>query len=210
VLHLRQVACQSPRSCLGAYVPWLIGQCAVMLKPPWWQGAQFRAELGWHGWWFFASALSSIRCRPCCVQRTAHLKLLFLGSLPCPRPNKAKTYTSETCGVQRLPSKRCICLSELVPYGACCIPLRAWAMCSSALDPTSHGYVRRWYRPYFTRPSKVFEAEEVFEVTSNLALTRQAYIDPRQLLGPRSPLFVRHAYNLFTRSRRSARHQARR
>jgi hypothetical protein len=34
LLHLhRHFACQNPRSCLGAYVPRLISQCAVMSKP---------------------------------------------------------------------------------------------------------------------------------------------------------------------------------
>jgi hypothetical protein len=47
-------------------------------------------------------------------------------------------------------------------------------------------------------------AEEVFEVTSHLVWTHQTIDDPRQLLGPRSSLSVRHAYTLLTQSRQSA------
>jgi hypothetical protein len=50
----------------------------------------------------------------------------------------------------------------------------------------------------------------VLEVTSHLIWTHQTTDDPCQLLGPRSPLSVRHAYTLPTRSRRTARRQAHR
>jgi hypothetical protein len=53
-------------------------------------------------------------------------------------------------------------------------------------------------------------AVEVFEVTSHLVWTHQTTNDPRQLLGPRSSLSVRHAYTILTRSRRTARRQAHR
>jgi hypothetical protein len=53
-------------------------------------------------------------------------------------------------------------------------------------------------------------AEEVLEVTSHLVWTHQTTDDPRQLLGPRSSLSVRHAYTLLTRSRRTSRRQAHR
>jgi hypothetical protein len=51
-------------------------------------------------------------------------------------------------------------------------------------------------------------AVKVLEVTSHLVWTHQTTDDPRQLLGPRSPLSVR--YTLLTRSRRTARRQAHR
>jgi hypothetical protein len=53
-------------------------------------------------------------------------------------------------------------------------------------------------------------AGEVLEVTSDLVWTHQTTDDPRQLLGPRSSLSVRHAYTLLTRSRRTACRQAHR
>jgi hypothetical protein len=52
-----------------------------------------------------------MRCKPCCMLHSAHLKLLFLG---CP-PR---------------------CWFQVVPHGACCLPLRAWATYSSALRRT--------------------------------------------------------------------------
>jgi hypothetical protein len=61
---------------------------------------------------------------------------------------------------------------------------------------------------WFTSPG--LPAGEVLEVTSHLVWTHQTTDDPRQLLGPRSSLSVRHAYTLLTRSRRSARRQAHR
>jgi hypothetical protein len=53
-------------------------------------------------------------------------------------------------------------------------------------------------------------AAEVLEVTSHLVWTHQTTDGPRQLLGPRSSLSVRHAYTLLTRSRCTARRQAHR
>jgi hypothetical protein len=53
-------------------------------------------------------------------------------------------------------------------------------------------------------------AGEVLEVTSHLVWTHQTTDDPRHLLGPRSPLSVRHAYTLLTRYRRATRRQAHR
>jgi hypothetical protein len=50
-------------------------------------------------------ALLSIHCKPCCVPHSAPLKLLLLGSSVLP-------VISE-------------CSSQLVPCGACCLPLRA-------------------------------------------------------------------------------------
>jgi hypothetical protein len=41
-------------------------------------------------------------------------------------------------------------------------------------------------------------AVEVFEVTSHLVWTHQTTDEPRQLLGPRSPISVRHAYTLLS------------
>jgi hypothetical protein len=59
-------------------------------------------------------------------------------------------------------------------------------------------------------PSPGLPAVEVFEVTSHLVWTHQTTDDPRQLLGPRSPLSVSHAYTLLNRSRRTACRQAHR
>jgi hypothetical protein len=53
-------------------------------------------------------------------------------------------------------------------------------------------------------------AVEVLEVKSHLVWTHQTTDDPGQLLGPRSPLSVRHAYTLLTQSRRMARRQVHR
>jgi hypothetical protein len=53
-------------------------------------------------------------------------------------------------------------------------------------------------------------AAEVLEVTSHLVWTHQTAAEPRQLLGPRPSLSVRHAYTLLTRSRRTTRRQAHR
>jgi hypothetical protein len=47
-------------------------------------------------------------------------------------------------------------------------------------------------------------------LTSHLVWTHRTTDDPRQLLGPRSSLSVRHAYTLLTRTRRTARRQAHR
>jgi hypothetical protein len=49
---------------------------------------------------------------------------------------------------------------------------------------------------------------EVFEVTSHLVWTHQTTDDPRQMLGPRSPLSVRPYYTLLNRPRRMALRQA--
>jgi hypothetical protein len=49
---------------------------------------------------------------------------------------------------------------------------------------------------------------EVFEVTSHLVWTHQTTNDPRQMLGPRSPLSVRPYYTLLNRPRRMALRQA--
>jgi hypothetical protein len=51
-------------------------------------------------------------------------------------------------------------------------------------------------------------AAAVLEVTSHLVWTHQTTDDPRQSLGPRFSLSVRHAYALLTRSRHTARRQA--
>jgi hypothetical protein len=62
LLHIhRRLACRNQRSCLGAYVPWLIGHCTVMLKPLQRQRAQFRAGLGWHGWCFYRLPLHPLQ-----------------------------------------------------------------------------------------------------------------------------------------------------
>jgi hypothetical protein len=62
-------------------------------------------------------ALPSIRCQPCCAPHSAPLKLLFLGSSPLPVISA--------------------CSSQLVPYDACCLPVRAWDTYISALGRTS-------------------------------------------------------------------------
>jgi hypothetical protein len=92
LFHLhRRLTCRNQRSCLGdasPYILWLIGQYAVMLKPPRRQLAQFQTGLGWHGRCFCEPAIPSIRCKPCCEQRSAYLQLLFLASIlinDCPR-----------------------------------------------------------------------------------------------------------------------------
>jgi hypothetical protein len=119
LLHLyRRFACRNQRS-LGAYGPCLISQCAAWHKPLQQQQAlhpQSRAGLSWHGLCFYVFALPSIRCKPCCVPHSAPLKLLFLGSSPLPVISA--------------------CSSQLVPCGACCLPLRAWDIYSSALGRT--------------------------------------------------------------------------
>jgi hypothetical protein len=81
LLHLhRRFACRNQRSCLGAYVPCLISQCAVPHKSLQQQQVlhpQSRAGLRWHGWCFYVFALPSIRCKPCCVPHSAPLKLFL-------------------------------------------------------------------------------------------------------------------------------------
>jgi hypothetical protein len=57
-----------------------------------------------------------LSCKPCCVPHSAPLKLWFLGSSPLPVISA--------------------CSSQLVPCGACCLPLRAWDTYSSALGRT--------------------------------------------------------------------------
>jgi hypothetical protein len=79
----------------------------------------------------------TLRCKPCCVLHSAHLKLLLLDYNPLHAISA--------------------CSSQLVPYSACCFQLRAWATYSSALG-------RRWGSvlpvagrgvtlAYFTRPT---------------------------------------------------------
>ena len=68
----------------------------------------------------------------------------------------------------------------------------------------SEGGVLQW----LTSPG--LPATEVFHVLSHLVWKHQITDDPRQMLGPRSTLSVRHAYTLLTRSRRMARRQAHR
>jgi hypothetical protein len=113
----RRFACRNQRSCLRAYGPWLISLCAVPHKPLQQQQPSIPspgAGLGWHG--FYEFALPSICCQPCCAPLSAPLKQLFLSSSPLP--------VISTCS------------SQLVPYGACCLPLRAWNTYSSALGRT--------------------------------------------------------------------------
>jgi hypothetical protein len=187
-LHSR-LACRNQKSCLGAYGPRLISQCAMPDKPLPQQQAlhpHSRAGLRWHGLCFYVFALPSIRCKPCCVPHSAPLKLLVLGSSFLPVSS--------------------VCSSQLVPYGACCLPLRAWDSYNSALGRTCHSCGRGvdWLTPHG------LPAVEVFEVTSHLVRTYQTTDDPGRLLGPRSSVSVCHASTLLTRYGQTARRQAHR
>jgi hypothetical protein len=96
----------------------------------------------------------------------------------------------------------------LVPVGALRCMLLAIACLGHLQQRLGSNLPQLWAGVLQWLTSPGLPAGEVLEVTSNLVWTHQTADDPRQLLGPRSSLSVRHAYTLLTRSRRTTRRQA--
>jgi hypothetical protein len=98
----------------------------------------------------------------------------------------------------------------LVPVGALRCMLLAIACLGHIQQRPGSDLSQLWAGVLHWLTSPGLPAVEVFEVTSHLVWTHQTTDDPRQLLGPSSPLSVRHAYTLLTESRQTARCQAHR
>jgi hypothetical protein len=124
--------CHILTSCLGASLGRPVRSVALAAGPL----LQFPAGLRQHGLCSSSSALLTIRFKPCCVPRFAHLKLLFLVS-------------------SLLHAVQCKVVFAF-PGDACCLPLQARATCSSALGQNRPSCGRGWcggllylvYRPW--------------------------------------------------------------
>jgi hypothetical protein len=123
------------------------------------------------------SALPSTCCKPCCVQRSAHVRLWFLGSFPL--------YTTSAC------------LSQLVPYGACCVSFMPGPCAAASWVGPAPASAGGSTVAYFNRPSCQRS------LRGDIEPSLDASDDHRQILGPPSPLSVRHAYTPLTRSQPS-------